>query len=92
MACLGVACMDPVGTVGSIYKGEYYTLVHTAYEIFLCFSNCKSKGAIDPRGGAISDPRGKLGRIHVKLHIAMLHTKYRSFGCLMNFHEFSIDR
>ena len=25
-------CMDPRGTVGSIYKGEYYTLVHTTYE------------------------------------------------------------
>ena len=24
--------MDPRGTVGSIYKGEYYTLVHTKYE------------------------------------------------------------
>ena len=48
---------------------------------FLCFSNCKSKGAIDPRGGAISDPRGMLGRIYVNLHITMLHTKYRSFGC-----------
>ena len=28
----GVACMDPRGTVGMIYKGEYYTLVHTTYE------------------------------------------------------------
>ena len=24
--------MDPSGTVGSIYKGEDYTLVHTRYE------------------------------------------------------------
>ena len=24
--------MDPRGTVGSIYRGEYYTLVHTTYE------------------------------------------------------------
>ena len=41
--------MDPRGTVGSIYKGEYYTLVHTTYESsgpygfreedFLCFSH-----------------------------------------------------
>ena len=23
--------MDPRGTIGSIYKGEYYTLVHTTY-------------------------------------------------------------
>ena len=29
-----MACMDPRGTVGSIYKGEYYTLVHTKYESF----------------------------------------------------------
>ena len=53
--------MDPRGTVGSIYKGEYYTLVHTTYgssgpygfgeEDFLCFFfNCKSKGAFDPPG------------------------------------------
>ena len=29
----GMACMDPRGTVGSIYKGEYYyTLIHTTYE------------------------------------------------------------
>ena len=27
-----MACTDPRGTVGSIYKGEYYTLVHTTYE------------------------------------------------------------
>ena len=51
--------MDPMGTVGSIYEGEYYTLVHKTYEssgpyafreedFFLSFSNCKSKGAIDP--------------------------------------------
>ena len=26
--------MDPRDTVGSIYKGEYYTLVHTTYESF----------------------------------------------------------
>ena len=41
--------MDPRGTVGSIYKGEDCTLVHTTYEalghmvsekkIFLCFSH-----------------------------------------------------
>ena len=24
--------MDPRGTIGSIYKGEYYTLAHTTYE------------------------------------------------------------
>ena len=41
--------MDPRGTIGSTYKGEYYTLVHTTYESsgpygfgeedFLCFSH-----------------------------------------------------
>ena len=49
------------------------------HKIFLCFTNCKSKGAIDPRDGAISDSRGMFGRIYVKLYITMLHTKYRSF-------------
>ena len=88
--------MDPRGTVGSIYKGEYHTLVHTTYENsgsygfreedFLCFTIISLRElAIDPpppsRGGAISDPRGMFGRIYVKLHITMLHTKYRSFGC-----------
>ena len=61
MTCLGcVACMDPRGTVGMIYKEEeYYTSLQTKYEstgpcgfgeedVFLCFSNCKSMGAIDP--------------------------------------------
>ena len=28
----GVVCMDRRGTVSSIYKEEYYTLVHTTYE------------------------------------------------------------
>ena len=44
-----MASMDPRGTVGSIYKGEYYTLVHITYESsgsygfreedFFCFSH-----------------------------------------------------
>ena len=49
--------------------------------MFLCFSNCKFKGDIDPGGGAISDPRSMLGKIYLKLNITMLRTKYRSFGC-----------
>ena len=28
----GGARMDPRGTVGSIYKEDYYTLLHTKYE------------------------------------------------------------
>ena len=71
--------MDPRGTVGSIYKGEYYTLVHTTYEssgpngfgekIFLCFSH-----------DAPVDPRGTVGRIYKEDHYTLLHTKYESFG------------
>ena len=83
--------MDPRGTVGSIYKGEYYILVHTTYESsgpygfgeedFYVFPIVSLRELLTPRGGAISDPRGMLGRIYVKLHIPVLHTKYRSFGC-----------
>ena len=89
-----MACMDPRGTVGSIYKGEYYTLVHTTYESsgpygfgeedffkFFFFPIVSLWELLTPQGGAISDPRGMLGRIYVQLHITMLHTKYRSFGC-----------
>ena len=86
-----MACMDPRGTVGSIYKGEYYTLVHTTYEssgpyglgedVFHVFPILSLRELLTPHGGAISDPRGMLGRIYVKLYITMLHTKYRSFGC-----------
>ena len=66
-------------------------------KIFLCLFRCKSMGANDPWGGAISDTRGMLGRIYVKLHITMLHTKYRSFGCCGFreedfFHIFSINK
>ena len=28
----GMACMDSRGTVGRIYKEEYYTVLHTKYE------------------------------------------------------------
>ena len=60
----GGARMDPMGTVGRIYKEDHYTLLLTKYEssgpcgfgeedFFLCFSHCKSMGANDPRGGAI---------------------------------------
>ena len=50
MTCLGRGLYGPRGTVGSTYKGEYYTLVYTTYEssgpygfgeedFFLCFSH-----------------------------------------------------
>ena len=67
-----MACMDPRGTVGSIYKGEYYTLVHTTYES----SGPNGFGEQDyfmffprrPRGGARMDPRGTVGRIYKEDH------------------------
>ena len=58
--------MDPRGMVGRIYKEDHYTLLHTKYEssgpcgfgvkIFLCFSHCKSMGAICCHGNQSSDP------------------------------------
>ena len=80
--------MDPRGTVGSIYKGEYYTLVHTTYES----SGPYGFGEKDffyvfpmtpPEWGPM-DPRGKVGQIYSRIykedHYNMLHTKYESFG------------
>ena len=76
--------MDPRGTVGSIYKGEDYTLVLTTYESsgpygfreegFLCFSHDA------PRDRARMDPRGTIGRIYKEDHYTLLKTKYESFG------------
>ena len=56
--------MDPRDTVGRIYKEDRYTLLHTKYEspgpcgfgAFLCFSHCKSMGAICCHGNQSSDP------------------------------------
>ena len=58
--------MDPRGTVGSIYKGEYYTLVHTTYESsgpygfgeedFLKFFPMTSgRGPYGPQGHGLQD-------------------------------------
>ena len=70
--------MDPRGTAGRIYKADHYTLLHTNMnalglvvsekKIFLCFSNCKSMGANEPRGAAIFDPRGMICRIYIEDH------------------------
>ena len=75
--------MDPRGTVGSIYKAEDYTLVHTTYEssgpygfgedFFMFFPWC-------PRGGARMDHKGTVGRIYKEDHYTLLKTKYESFG------------
>ena len=59
--------MDPRGTVGRIYKENHYTLLLTKYEssgpcgfgeedFFLCFSHCKSMGAICCHGNQSTDP------------------------------------
>ena len=73
----------PRGTVGSIYKGEDYTLVHTTYEssgpygfgedFFYVFP-------MTPWVGARMDPRGTVGRIYKEDHCTLLKTKYESFG------------
>ena len=50
----------------SLYKEEYYTMLHTKYEsygpcgfgedFFLCIAHCKSMGAICCHGNQSSDP------------------------------------
>ena len=85
--------MDPRGTVGRIFKVDYYTLLYTKYlssgpcgfgeeDFFLCFSHCMSMGDTcnDPRGGAIFDPRGRVARIYKEDHYTLLQTKYESSG------------
>ena len=75
--------MDPRGTVGRIYKEDYYTLLLTKYEssgpcgfgeedFFLCFTHDPPP----PLGGARMDPRGMVGRIYKEDHYTLLHTKY----------------
>ena len=86
-----MACMDPRGTVGRIYKEDHNTLLHTKYksfkpcgfreeDFFLCFSHCKSMEDNDPQGGAIFDPRSMAGRIYKEDHYILRHTKYESSG------------
>ena len=83
-------CIDPRGMVGGINKEDYHTLLQTKYESsvprgfgeedFLCFSQYKSMGPNDPRGGAIFDPRGMVGRIYKEDQYTLPHTKYESSG------------
>ena len=96
--------MDPRGFAGSIYKGEYYTLVHTIYEssgpygfgeedFFYVFP-------MKPPGRARMDPRGTVVRIYSRIyyedHYILLQTKYESsgpcgFGDLLKFFPSSHD-
>ena len=75
---------DPRGMNGTIYIGDYQTLLHTKYRssgpcifreeefffffFFFSFSHCKSMETIDPRGVAKFDPRGMAGKIVVEDH------------------------
>ena len=87
-----MACMDPGGTIGSTYKGEYYTLVHTTYES----SGPNGFGEEDffyvfpmtpPGGGARMDPRGTVGRIYSRIykedHYTLLHTNMKALGLVV---------
>ena len=53
-----VACMDSRGTVGRIYKEEYYALF-----CFYYFSHCKAMEGNEFQRGPIFDPRDMIGRI-----------------------------
>ena len=74
----GVAKFDPGDMIGTIYNGDYQTLLHTKYrssgpfdfreEDFFSFSHCKSMETIYPRGVAKFDPRGMAGTIYVEDH------------------------
>ena len=76
----GMAKFDPgaVMMTGTIYNGDYQTLLHTKYrssgpfgfreEDFFSFSHCKSMETIYSRGGAKFDPRGMAGTIYVEDH------------------------
>ena len=72
-----MACMDPRGTVGRIYKEDHYTLLPTKYEssgpcgfgeirFFYVFPIVSLWELMTPRGGAIFDPRGMIGRIYIE--------------------------
>ena len=69
---------------GTIYNGDYQTLLHTKYrssgpfgfreEDFFSFSHCKSMETIYPRGVAKFDLRGMAG---TEDHWPLPHTKYQ---------------
>ena len=82
--------MDTRGMVGRIYKEDHYTLLHTKYgssgpcgfkeEDFLCLFHCKSMGANDPQGGAISDITGCTGcPVHFGTKYVFWASKNRKF-------------
>ena len=70
---------------GTIYNGDYQTLLHTKYrssgpfgfreEDFFSFSHCKSMETIYPRGVVKFDPRGMAGTIYVEDHYHIQNIK-----------------
>ena len=91
MKNLGVACMNPRGTVGRINKDEYNTLPHTKYEdsvpcglreedFFYVFPFVRLWELMTPRNSACTDLRGAVGRIHNKDYYSLLQTTYKSFA------------
>ena len=82
--------MDPRGTVGSIYKGEYYTLVHTTYEssgsygfgedFFYVFPMMPpGRGRMDPGAWLAGFIAGFIKRTTI-----LLHTKYEALGLVVS--------
>ena len=75
--------MDPRGTVGSIYKGGYYTLVHTTYESSGPYGFREEDFFVFPmttRGGPVWTLGAWLAAIYKEDHYTLLHTNYESFG------------
>ena len=80
--------MDPRGTVGRIYKEDYYTLLLTKYESsgpcgfgeedFFYVLPMNPPPPPPPRAGPYGPQghRGMVGRIYKEDHYTLLHTKY----------------
>ena len=80
--------MDPRGTVGSIYKGEDYTLFLTTYEssgpygfgeegFFYVFP-------MTPPGRGPYGPRGTIGRIYKEDHYTLLKQNMKALGLVVS--------
>ena len=80
--------MDPRGTVGSIYKGEYYTFVphnmkalgHMVLEkkIFLCFSHDA------PGAGPVWTPRARLAGFIKRTTIHCYKQNMKAYGLVVS--------
>ena len=77
--------MDPRGTVGSIYKVEYYTLVHTTYESsgpygFGDEDFLKSFSHDAPRAGPVWTPGAQLAGIIKRTTIHCYKQNIKALG------------